>query len=336
MGKFKRSLEKTVRLDRSGSYATRAARRQVIHQFGVWLEGAFKKAPLPQNISGKHVYPFLQELANNGVGNGRICNVMSHLRRMLYLVDAKWEPPTGNLEIIMKIRKTPEGPNKGVRDRIGPDRKTDLIKADLSRLTALEMSIINLARHCGLRAKEASLLQVTKPVCAGDKIAIFRGTKGGRPRTIIATSKMAEVLNAHRALTGGATVVSVATKTKSTTSNSGGWVGFKNHLYKALRNANLTREGAGTLHGLRHSWAAERFDFLIASLLTAQKCEEAQPSFKSSMTIRQWKDALEGQQLGQEQIRTAIDCWHQARQQLAAELGHGREEVTDVYVRSSN
>jgi hypothetical protein len=142
MGTFARNVEKLIRLDRSGAYSTKADRIQVTRQFSRWVETSYKRPPKLKNLKGKYIYPFLQDIADHGAGNGRICNVAGHLRRLLYLVDARWQMPVSNKELLMKIRTDPEGQSGGVRDRIGPDRRTDMAKVDLSLLNQLQTSML--------------------------------------------------------------------------------------------------------------------------------------------------------------------------------------------------
>ena len=154
---------------------------------------------------------------------------------------------------------------------------------------------LELQRAFGLRREESLKIQ---PAWAdrGNKLVLLGSwTKGGRPREIpIRTKEQQQVVDRAKALAGGGSLIPKA-KT------------YINHLRAYKRQ--VAAAGFDKLHGLRHAYAQQRYE-----------------------EITTWAAPAAGgpsrDELNDEQRR--ID--YNARMTVSEELGHGREQITAVYL----
>lgn len=156
---------------------------------------------------------------------------------------------------------------------------------------------MELQQAFGLRREEALKFQPGYATASGGNAIELKASwcKGGRARTVpITTDYQREVLAKASALAGKGSMIP---PDKS-------YVAWLSTYKEATRTA-----GARKLHGLRHGYAQARF--------------EALAGFKSPAAGGPSRADLTAEQ-------RATDL--QVRLQISAELGHGREEVTAVYL----
>lgn len=112
-----------------------------------------------------------------------------------------------------------------------------------------------LARHLGLRFKEAALFRPGHD-WDGERVWVKRGTKGGRPRYLfLHRPRQAEVLEGARRLSPGEAGIipeDVPTFEK-----------WRQYVYRVLRSAGVGRESDETFHDLRRAYLVERMKFLL-------------------------------------------------------------------------
>jgi integrase len=170
---------------------------------------------------------------------------------------------------------------------------------------------LRLARAFGLRVKEAVMLQprlaersaTGAPVIAGSTgewLEVARGTKGGRPRLVpIDSPAKRAALDAAKALLA-ADAQPLADPARTLKQNL-------DRLHNVLKKFGVTRRALGvTAHGLRHGYAAERYEALAGVPAPVR----AGPAPTAAA------DRL-------------------ARLQVAEELGHGRRQITNAYLGST-
>ena len=96
---------------------------------------------------------------------------------------------------------------------------------------------------------------------------------------------------------------------------------FENRFYREIRSAGMTRDAGGSSHGLRHSYAQDKYRQMTGV--------EAPCRHKSKEDFRSAMQEKHGQNW------TSID--RDTRLILKSELGHGpdRDDVVSQYVGSS-
>lgn len=158
-------------------------------------------------------------------------------------------------------------------------------------------AVAELARELGLRSKEAALLNAQtalKEAQSKGYVSISSGTKGGRSREVPITSeKQLEALkNAAEAQKNSRAVM-------PTDKN---WAQYRNELQN-VREV-LKENGFAGLHDLRSAYAADRYE-----QLTGQPA----PINNGGIIADRQAD-------------------YAAREQITAELGHGRIDVVSAYI----
>ncbi len=154
---------------------------------------------------------------------------------------------------------------------------------------------LELQRAFGLRREEA--MKFTPSYADQGNHIRLKGswTKGGRPRTVpVRTGGQREVLDKARGLAGSGSLIPSHRS-------------YVQHLN--VYENSTKRAGLSQLHGLRHAYAQERYEEL-----TGWKCPATGGFNRKSLSQEQ-----------QEQDR-------EARLIISQELGHGREQVTTVYL----
>ena len=178
-------------------------------------------------------------------------------------------------------------------------RATTLPQEKLNQVTDPYVKLsLRLQREFGLRREESMKFQV-RYADQGDHIRLKSNwCKGGRPREIpVRTAAQRELLDEIRTFTGGGSKVSL--------------IPPELKYVKQLHKYEYQTQQAGltNMHGLRHAYAQERY-----LELTGWECP-----VRSGPTRRA---------LNPEDRKTD----YQARMVVSSELGHGREEITTVYL----
>ncbi len=172
-------------------------------------------------------------------------------------------------------------------------------KLDRDKLATIECPYIRAALELqaafGLRREEAIKFQ-PRLADQGDFIALKASwTKGGKYREVpITHPRQREILNQVAALASDGSLIPRE-------------LNYIKHL-KAYEYQTL-KAGLGNTHGLRHQWAQWRYRQLAG-------CDCPMASSKPTSEL------------------TGKELWHdrEARRQLSHELGHGRLDVTKVYL----
>ena len=154
---------------------------------------------------------------------------------------------------------------------------------------------VQLQRACGLRREEAIKIDVAW-ADRGDRL-VLKGswTKGGRPREIPIESKaQRDLLDRVRAFTGGGSLIPAGSS-------------YIEHL-KRYENQTAAA-GLEKLHGLRHAYAQQRYEELTGWPAPAAGGKKSGD-------------------LSEEEQKKDKD----ARMKVSRELGHGRRQISVVYL----
>lgn len=163
-------------------------------------------------------------------------------------------------------------------------------------------AVIGLTREFGLRAKEATLLDISKAIRTAEKtgqINVQEGAKGGRtaPRWVTVTERGWAALTAAKEAANGDKTVIPASKD---------YIYFRGHLSSVALPA-LREHADSKLHDMRAAFACERYQEITG---------HAAPVIA-----------------GERHADKAID--REARMVIAFELGHSRAEVLASYIGSA-
>lgn len=275
----------------SGHFSTIAKHAADWRQFTGWL--ATRGIRDAREINIDHVTAYARHLADQ-VGQGAMAvktgqnrlsavnSVLAHMRQDRKL----WASPSAAVGARTDVRTSP--PRYLDRAELRPvlDKVTD---PRVAAMTAL-------ARELGLRFRECAMLdsaRALRQASTSGEIAIDRGTKGGRARTVpITCPAQVEALRTAARAQGAAKNLIPAGKT---------YAQWRGTAYRAFYAA-----GGEHFHDLRAAYACERYRQLTG---------------RAPPVLRSHGDA-----------GPARDIDRAARRQIAAELGHGREKVSNAYV----
>lgn len=188
----------------------------------------------------------------------------------------------------------------------------DTLVEAIAREDAWVGAELRVARAFGLRVKEAVMLQprlaersatgaLAIGGAPGEWLEVARGTKGGRPRLVPIDSpaKRAALDAARTLVTSDAQPLADPARTLKQNLD---------RLHNVLKKFGVTRRALGvTAHGLRHGYAAERYEALAGVPAPVRA--------------------------GPPPTATADRL---ARLQVAEELGHGRRQITNAYLGSTH
>jgi site-specific recombinase XerC len=206
----------------------------------------------------------------------------------------KWESVSPTKSCGIAERSTIRDQAPGALDRGAYSRALDAVREQLGDRAA---AVVELARELGLRSKEASLFNAKAALSeaiARYAVTISEGTKGGREREVPITSeRQLEALKTAAQAQGSDRSLIPAEQT---------WKEWRAGDLRAAREIVQEHTGGG-LHDLRASYACERYQAITGSPAPVA---------------------------GGSGVDRAAD--REAREIIAAELGHGRTDVTNEYL----
>ena len=174
----------------------------------------------------------------------------------------------------------------------------DLREESLEKIKCEHLRVsLELQAAFGLRREECLKFQPKFAMSSGPEIVQLKGswTKGGRPREIPVTSEyQRQVLAKALALAGEGSMIPPD----------------KSYKQQKISYDNQTRQaGLSSLHGLRHQYAQNRYFDLTG-----------------------WPSPLAGGPRKKALTKQQKEIDQRVRMQISAELGHGREQITLVYL----
>ena len=282
-----------------GSEATKANRMTMLKAIAIELKKDFRLQKL-DNLKAKHVQHLVDKWKKEGKSVRTVKNRVASLRYLANDVLKKENMiPHSNSELKIERRISDFNTDKGWTP-------TEEFKQNLPENQQIH---VDLMRNLGLRYEEAAKFR-PHDADKGTKIAVFWGTKGGRPRELeITNEKQRETLDRAKEFVDRNYQESMIPRELT-------WKKFDDHTRNIYTNVGMTKEGVGTPHGLRHQYAQDRYEAITGWKPPAQRTEEDRRHFKLNMTQEE-KD---------------IDT--RARLQITSELGHGRIDVVSNYIGS--
>jgi integrase len=272
--------------NKDGSFSTQANRASILNQAAKTLQKAGFKNLAATSLKPKHVDTLLKSWKADNLSPGTMKNRMAAVRW--------WAEKVGKVNC---VPRTNDLAGIGRRTFVGTETKAQTLTSDhLDKVGHDRLKVsLELQQAFGLRREECLKFQ-PEYADKGDHLSL-KGSwcKGGREREIpVLTEHQRDVLNRASELAGKGSMIPPEHNYKE-------WLS----TYEKATN----RAGLHELHGLRHSYAQERF--------------EAVAGFKSPLAGGPGRDQLTPEQKERD---------FEARMVVSNELGHNREEVTAVYL----
>jgi len=285
-------LMRMVDRNRDGSYATQAARREVLAQVAHDLKDmGFRTLPAT-GLKPKHVVALVERWRASGIAVTTMKNRMAYVRWWAEKVGKQNCVPRTNAELGIGRRKYVTNVSKAVV----------LTSGDLEKITDVRIRCsVELQEAFGLRREECLKFQPSYALNgqAPDSVKEIRlwpsWCKGGRGRAVpITDERQPAVLARAAALAGSGSMIPKHLK----------YVQQLGRYVNAVEKAGLCK-----LHGLRHLYAQRRYHQLTG-----------------------WLAPAAGGPLSRQLTKEQRVIDRAARLQVSAELGHTREEITAVYL----
>lgn len=281
-----KELRKLCERNRDGSFATQAARRHILSMCAEQLKEAGFYNLAPSGLKQKHVKALVSKWLDENIGSGAIKNRMAHLRW--------WAEKIGKQNVIAR-----DNAFYGVSRRTYVTNQSKALTLDSEKLVKIKDEWIRcsleLQKAFGLRREECLKFQ-PQYADLGDHIRLKDSwTKGGKAREVpIRNDYQREILKKAHALAKNASMIPAD----------------KTYVEQLRLYEGLTKyAGLSKMHGLRHTYAQERY-----KELTGRDCPAQDGKTSKELTKEEKAQDLA------------------ARLQISKELGHEREEVTAVYL----
>lgn len=278
-------LQKLARHNRHGSFKTRERYYNACKRFCAFLADHFRLEKL-SNLSEKHLVAYVEELHRRGCAPAYIKTELSAIRLYHDLIPNPRYMLPGNDSLNLERRRYGQVDRTWSADEV--DRILELCRATDNHSYA---ACILLARYAGLRIHETMRMDT-----ATARAAVKTGTltikgKGGKVREVPIPPIIQRELQHFLAITptGHKLFVSDVMDTHQAHKNLQQFI----HRHReAVQDSDSSRPM--TYHGLRHTWAVERYEELIQKGLADSDARKK---------VSQW-------------------------------LGHERESVTKIYLAS--
>lgn len=223
-----------------GSYASQAARKNILVQIEKQLKRGGYRHLTPQTLKLKHVKFLVEHWQSQGLGIGTIKNRMAHIRWVFEKTGREHLLPKSNEEL-------------GIGKRVFSDNSINKAKElDVAKLNAISdpylKTALELQSAFGLRREEALKFNPTIAIKA-DRIYLKGSwTKGGKEREIPIRNEY-QTLVLERALTIAPSGSLIPTGKK--------YIQQLKHYENTCQKVGLCKN-----HGLRHQYAQKRYEEL--------------------------------------------------------------------------
>jgi integrase len=279
-------LKNLCRNNRDGSYATQAQRQSMLELMANQLHELGFRQMSAQSLKPKHVEALIKQWQDAHLAVATIKNRMTALRW--------WATKVNRQNVIARANE-----HYGIPDRQFVTNISKALSVSAEALVGIKdvhvrMSL-ELQQAFGLRREEA-IKFVPSYADRGEHLTLKASwTKGGKARDIpIRTDAQREFLNRAQQLAGRGSLIPPN----------------RNYVQQLrIYEGHTSRAGLSKLHGLRHSYAQQRYQEL-----TGTPCPAAGGPVSAELTP------------AQKETDTA------ARLTISRELGHEREAVTAIYL----
>jgi hypothetical protein len=278
------------------SYSSAATLGDRWSQFAEWArdEGVQWMEQVTQEVVVQYGQELAERVAAGEMAAATAQNYVSAVNSVMTLAThGQWESVSPTRDCGIPERSGIRSDPPGGLDRGTYERAVEAVREGLGDRAA---AVVELCRELGLRSKEASLLDARSAhaeALSRGSITVSDGTKGGLTREIPITSeKQLDALSRASEAQGS---------DRSMIPSDQSWREWREGTLRDARELVQQHTGAG-LHDLRAAYACERYHQLTGH---------------------------DAPVLGGGADR---DADHDARAQIAAELGHGRIDVTAEYL----
>ncbi len=244
---LERQLISILAANREDSYATQRKRGWVLSSAARALHERFGLQKWA-NLGAKHVAAIVEAWKASDHGRRDLESKLSHLRWLVRKIGKANLVPRSNAELGVE-----PGPRHTRAGKVIPDGRFEQM---LSAVPDERIKVMMLlARHLGLRFKEAALFRPGWN-WQGDRVWVKRGTKGGRPRYLfLHNPRQAEILQRARQIApGGQAIIPAEAPT---------FEKWRQHVYRVLRAAGVGRANDATFHDMRRSYLCQRMKHLV-------------------------------------------------------------------------
>ena len=279
-------LKQLCRHNREGSFGTQNRRERELTLIANQLHGIGFRGMNSHSLKPKHVEGLVRHWLEKEVATGTIKNRMAAVRW--------WARKVNRQNVVARSNDF-----YGIANRIfvtGNSKAKSVSAMQLEKVRDVHVRMsLELQQAFGLR-REESIKFIPNYADQGDHIVLKPSwTKGGKARTLpIRTPGQRDVLNRAHMLAGKGSLIP----------------SHRNYVQQLrIYMGHTQRVGLSKMHGLRHSYAQQRY-----KELTGRKAPVAGGPATKSLALRQ----------------RALD--KKARAVISRELGHNRSAVTGVYL----
>jgi len=308
--KKKDSLRYAIgRSNLTGSYKTQHNHRQEAHRFVDALRESGQGVSKWTNVTNKHVSIAVSNWERCGLSCATVKNYLSGVRALCRAFGNDRIEPNNSAFGVLN-RTYVDGVDKSVSDDIY-NKAVVALEASGDDLKCRVSLMLRFQRMMGMRLEESAKYNPLRDD-HGNIAHIHVGTKGGRPRWPSMNDEQCKLMEVARESgfyqRATDSLIPVGWSERQ-------WVNF---VYKAVASVGLTKEDGGTMHGLRHAYAQDRFNALTGF--------DAPVKFDSLADYQG-----NGLSVAGDLFQTAQD---QARYQISEELGHSRIAIASQYLGS--
>ena len=252
-------LKRLAYRSRDGSFATRAARENILQQAANTLHDLGYRKLKPEGLKPKHVEALVEHWQDKELSAGTIKNRLAHVRW--------WAQKVGKPAVVAR-----DNTHYGIDRRIyvtGADKSRSIDTDQLEKVTDHHTRLsLTLQAAFGLRREEAIKFSPSY-ADKGDKILLKASwTKGGKAREIpIRSEAQRRLLDQVRQFAG-----------------KGALIPANKNYYQQMRTyeRNTLNAGLNKNHGLRHAYAQTRYEEI-----TGWKCPAKGGPARKSLTLAQ-------------------------------------------------
>jgi len=313
-----RQVDKLINNTNKGSHETRRTYQASYKPFADFLAEKFHLQKI-ENVKEKHFVAYAQHRSKNAAGS-TVTKDLSGIRFVHELSGSRFPLPT-NAEIHKQEIEFKEK-DSGKVDRAWTDREVDRAKMVAAGMERQDIvASMDIARTFGLRINETASLRISQVKTALNDGYLHIKGKGGKERDIPvrneaqthALENALEYARSQERNRLGEYVLANSAKrgVQALKTSIQNWIGNHREKFQDVRSqkGSETREnGPGskersanaTWHGLRHSFAQERYNEALAAHLAAGESQ--------------------------------ADAEYHARLDVSRELGHGRDAITRIYL----